>query len=69
MFLLDTNIVEQDALAAADVMAPLVGAGQNLALQDIWLAGVAFARARTFATRNWRDFDRVTGLDVENWFE
>lgn len=69
MFLLDTNIVEQDALAAADVMAPLVGAGQNLALQDRWLAGVAFARDLTFVTRNRRDFHRVTGLKVENWFE
>ena len=59
---------EQDALAAADLMAPLVGGGQNLALQDIWLAGVAFGRNFIFVTRNRRDFDRITGLKVENWF-
>jgi predicted nucleic acid-binding protein len=50
-------------------MAPLVGGGQNLALQDIWLAGVSFVRNLTFVTRNRRDFDRITGLKVENWFE
>ena len=60
---------EQDALAAADLMAPLVGSGQNLALQDIWLAGVAVGRNLTFVTRNRRDFNRITGLKVENWFE
>jgi tRNA(fMet)-specific endonuclease VapC len=60
---------EQDALAAADLMAPLVAGGHNLALQDIWLAGVALGRNLTFVTRNRRDFDRVTGLKVENWFE
>jgi len=60
---------EQDALAAADLMAPMVSSGQNLALQDIWLAGAAFNRNLTFITRNRRDFDRVTGLKVENWFE
>ena len=53
----------------ADLMAPLVGWGQHLALQDIWLAGVALGRNLTLVTRNRRDFDRITGLKVENWFE
>ncbi len=60
---------EEDALAAADLMAPLVAGGRNLALQDIWLAGVAFHRNLTLVTRNRRDFDRITGLKLENWFE
>jgi len=59
----------QDAMAAADMMAPLVGGGQNLSVQDIWLAGVATNRGLTLVTRNRRDFDRVPGLRVENWFE
>jgi tRNA(fMet)-specific endonuclease VapC len=50
-------------------MAPMVAAGQSLALQDLWLAGMAFNRNFTFVTRNRRDFDRITGLKVENWFE
>ena len=60
---------DQDALTAAGLMAPLVGSGQHLALQDIWLAGVPFGRDLTFVMRNRRDFDRVPGLKVENWFE
>ncbi len=60
---------EEDALAAADLMALLVGGGQNLALQDIWLAGVAFNRNLILVTRNRRDFDRITGLKIQNWFE
>jgi len=60
---------EQDAIVAADILAPLVGAGQNVALQDLWLAAVAMNRDLTFVTRNRRDFDRITGLKTENWFE
>jgi len=60
---------ENDALAAADLMAPLIAGGHNLALQDIWLAGVAFARDLTLVTRNRRDFARFTGLKLENWFD
>ena len=37
--------------------------------ENIWLAGVAVGRKLTFVTRNRRDFNRITGLKVENWFE
>ena len=60
---------EQDALTAADLMAPLIKSGQQFSLQDIWLAGVAYGRDLTLVTRNRRDFDRVPGLKLENWFE
>jgi len=60
---------EQDALNSADLMAPLVGGGQNLAIQDVWLAGVAVSRNLTLVSRNRRDFDRIVGLNVENWFD
>ena len=60
---------QQDALAAADIMSALAGSGQNAALQDIWLAGVALNHNLTFVTRNRRHFDRMTALKVENWFE
>jgi predicted nucleic acid-binding protein len=60
---------ESDALAAADLMAPLAADGRNLALQDIWLAGIAFQRNLTLVTRNRHDFDCFVGLKLENWFE
>jgi predicted nucleic acid-binding protein len=60
---------EADALTAADLMAPLSATGRNLALQDIWLAGVALNRNFIFVTRNSRDFVHFPGLRLENWFQ
>jgi len=60
---------QEDAVAAADVLSPLVGAGQNIAVQDVMLAGMALRCGFTMVTRNRRHFDRATGLQVENWFE
>lgn len=60
---------EQDSLAAADLLATLAGGGHNLGLQDVFLAGAAFSRGFTLVTRNRRDFDRIIGLQIENWFE
>ena len=58
-----------DALAAADIMSSLAGSGQNAALQDIWLAGMAADRTLTFVTRNTRRFGRILNLKIENWFD
>jgi predicted nucleic acid-binding protein len=58
-----------DALAAADIMSGLVGAGHNAALQAIWLAGTASHRNLTFVTRNRRHFDHILNLEIENWFD
>jgi predicted nucleic acid-binding protein len=58
-----------DAVAAADIMSALAGAGRNAALQDIWLAGVAVNRNLTFVTRNRRHFDPILNLKIENWFD
>ena len=58
-----------DALAAGDLRASLAAKGTSIGLQDILLAGVAYNRKLTFVTRNRSDFDRVVGLQVENWFE
>ena len=60
---------ETDALAAADLMSTAVGAGRNLAVQDLLLAGAAFSRGLTFVTRNRRDFNPIVGLRIENWFD
>jgi tRNA(fMet)-specific endonuclease VapC len=60
---------DSDALAAADLMSTASGAGRNLAVQDLLLAGAAFSRGFTFVTRNRRDFDPIVGLRIENWFD
>lgn len=60
------GLEREDAVAAADVLSPLVDAGQNIAVQDVMLAGMALRRGLTLVTRNRRDFDRMTGLQMEN---
>lgn len=59
----------EDALAAADLLATQAGAGRNLAVQDILLAGAAHHRNLTLVTRNVRHFEGIAGLKIENWFE
>jgi tRNA(fMet)-specific endonuclease VapC len=59
----------EDALFSADLLAPLAAQGNALALQDLWLAGTAYRHNLTLVTRNRRDFDRVRGLKIENWFD
>ena len=60
---------QSDAVAAGDLRASLAAKGANIGLQDILLVGAAYNRQLTFVTRNRSDFDRVVGLQVENWFE
>jgi tRNA(fMet)-specific endonuclease VapC len=58
-----------DAQAAADLMATAAGSGRILSIQDVLLAGAAYARDFILVTRNRRDFDPIVGLRVENWFD
>ena len=59
----------EDALAADDLLATLTGGGHNITIQDILIAGTAWATGRKLATRNTRHFQHIVGLNVENWFE
>jgi tRNA(fMet)-specific endonuclease VapC len=36
---------------------------------DQLIAGIALANNKTLITRNTREFERVPGLRVENWFD
>jgi predicted nucleic acid-binding protein len=60
---------KDDALAAADLLSSLAGAGHNITIQDILIAGTAWATGRTLVTRNTRHFHRIIGLKLEDWFE
>ena len=60
-----------DAAAAAygPVRAALERAGTPIGSMDILIAAHALALGRTIVTNNVREFDRVAGLEVENWAE
>lgn len=57
----------EDAHASAAVRAALRKAGTPIGPYDIMLAGCALARGLVFVTANTGEFERVGGLQVEDW--
>jgi predicted nucleic acid-binding protein len=55
------------ARAHARVWADLAAAGTRVGPNDLWLAAAAIAHGLTLVTANLRAFERVPGLDVEDW--
>ena len=64
-----TIIPFDDAAAAryGQLRAALEADGMPLAEPDLRIAAIALTRSLTLVTANTRHFDRITGLDIENW--
>lgn len=60
---------EASAGQAARARAQLERQGTPIGNIDTLIAGIALANQLTLVTRNTREFARVEGLRVENWFE
>lgn len=57
----------EDARHAGDIRAALAAQGTPIGAYDVLIAGQARARKITLVTRNQREFQRVDGLQAENW--
>jgi tRNA(fMet)-specific endonuclease VapC len=57
------------AKAAGLLRSSLEGKGNLIGPYDLLIAGIALANNLTVITRNTREFARVPGLRVENWFD
>ncbi len=57
----------EDARAAAVLRASLHRRGRPIGPYDVLLAGSALTRGLCFVTANCREFERVSGLSIENW--
>jgi len=57
------------AREAAGICADLWRKGEPLDDADVLIAGIARANGLAVATNNVEHFDRVSGLEVENWLE
>jgi tRNA(fMet)-specific endonuclease VapC len=55
--------------AAAQVRTQLEALGIGIGPVDVQIAGIALARSMTLVTRNTKEFSRVSGLAVENWYD
>ena len=58
----------EEARAAATLRARLEREGAPIGPMDTLIAGTALASGGTLVTRNLREFGRVPGLAVEDWY-
>lgn len=58
---------DADAKAAGAIRAALQKQGQPIGAYDVLIAGCALARGMVAVTSNLGEFERVGGLQVENW--
>ena len=58
---------ESDAKAAAGIRAALKTAGKPIGAYDVLIAGMGLARGLVVVTSNVGEFQRVSGLQVEDW--
>jgi len=49
------------------IRATLEQSGNNIGANDIMIAAIAIQHHLTVITRNWREFERITALQVEEW--
>ncbi len=56
------------ARAAAGLRADLEGVGTPIGPMDTLIAGVTLANRAVLVTRNTREFGRVDGLSLEDWY-
>jgi tRNA(fMet)-specific endonuclease VapC len=59
----------REAEVAAKVRMELEAKGLPIGPVDVLIAGTALAHGATLITRNTREFERVEGLMVENWYD
>lgn len=60
-------LTEDDVTVAASVRAMLKRTGAPIGPYDVLIAGQALARGWTLVTANVSEFQRVQGLDVQDW--
>jgi tRNA(fMet)-specific endonuclease VapC len=59
---------KEDARAAGEIRAFLAAKGTPIGPYDVVIAGQAKARNLTLVTNNTREFGRVPGLRIEDWW-
>lgn len=58
---------DNDAMAAGAIRATLQKQGQPVGAYDVLIAGCGLARGMVVVTSNLGEFQRISGLQVENW--
>jgi tRNA(fMet)-specific endonuclease VapC len=58
---------DEAAIVCGQIRARLASAGTPIGAYDLQIAAIALANDLTLMTHNTREFDRVDGLQVEDW--
>jgi len=58
----------EEAKAAANIRAALEAKGTPIGAMDVLIAGTALANQHTLVTHNTKEFERIAGLSLEDWF-
>lgn len=58
---------EDDVTAAARLRAKLKPSGRPVGAYDVLIAGQALARGWILVTSNVREFERIDGLEIQDW--
>ena len=58
---------DEAALLAGQIRAQLAGAGTPIGSYDLQIAAIALANNLILVTHNTREFERVDGLQIEDW--
>lgn len=69
-FLLPLNIIDIDrpsAIEAAAIRAKLEKKGMPIGPYDLLIAGLAKSQNLILVTNNIKEFQRIEGLEIENW--
>lgn len=53
----------------AQLWADLVQRGEMIGVHDSWIAATCITHDLRLVTGNLREFDRVSGLEIEQWFK
>lgn len=60
---------EHETAIAARIRAALEKAGTPIGPLDMMIAGIALAHQATLVTHNTKEFSRIDGLRLEDWFD
>jgi len=58
-----------EAIKSAQIRADLEKKGIPIGRYDLLIAGTALAKNNILVTRNTREFERIPGLQLENWYD
>jgi tRNA(fMet)-specific endonuclease VapC len=61
------DLDQEDARAAGEIRAELARRGKPIGPYDILIAGQAIARGLPLVSNNTAEFQRITGLRLEDW--